>query len=195
MPCAPQALEPQAQEAEVRSSTAAPGQDRKDAARAAQAAQGWLLLAAKDQTRATKEWEELKAALLDCGRTFAVVKMQPEVVWAAAGTKRMEEADAYLAQVLHGGPVFVTLRPHRYYALVPAQTAERYEWKHQERKDAKFLGLGSFVAVPAPDLTEPDGARAYWSVPVGGAGALCSADAVSQLLAHGRYNLARESGR
>lgn len=157
-------------------------------------ARGWLLLSAKRPDVAGREWHELGVALLECGEWFGVVRMQPEVVWAATGTERMTEVDAELARVL-GGPVFMSLYPHRYYALVPTSAADRHEWKDQPRTDAKFLGQGSVVGVPLPGRTTPDGSRPYWCVPVTEPGELCSADAVSRFLAHGRLVLSQRERR
>jgi hypothetical protein len=156
----------------------------------AQAAREWLLLSAEDPRAAVKGWQELGAALLDCGRRFAVIRILPEVVWAAAGTVSMAAVDEELARVLDG-PVIMSLYPHRYYALVPVDAEHHPEWSGRVHDDAKFLSEGAVIAVPLPGRTEPDGARAYWSVPVTEAGKLCSPDVVSRFLAHGREVLAR----
>ncbi|MXM67090.1 hypothetical protein GR925_27590 [Streptomyces sp. HUCO-GS316] len=164
-----------------------------DRGEAAQLARGWLLLSAERPDVAALEWRERGAALLECGREFSVVRMQPEVVWAAVGSQRMADVDAELKRALDG-PVFMSLYPHRYYALVPVNAGLRYEWAVQSRDDARFLGGDSVVAVPLPGRVEPDGARPYWCVPVREPGVVCSSDAVSRFLAHGRFRLAQKRG-
>lgn len=154
-------------------------------------AREWLLLSANNPDAAATGWQELGVALLECGRKFSVVRMKPEVVWAAAGAHSMAQVDACLREILVG-PVFMSMYPHRYYAFVPPAAAGRYEWTDQPRNDARFLGEGTVVAVPLPGRTEPDGARPYWSVPVTEPGRLCSPDAVSRFLAHGRLMLAQK---
>jgi len=175
--------------------------DEEDVAARAQRAhwrtvRGWLLLAAGDPTRAAKEWEKLGATLLACGTEWAVVKIQPEVVWAVAGTKKAADVNAYLAEALGGGPVFVRVYPDCYYALVPVEASQRREWQSEAaRDDATFLGTGSYVGVPEPTRVDAGNARFYWAVPVAEAGRLCSPEAVSQMIARGRYNLAlRDEG-
>lgn len=148
-------------------------------------ARGWMLMAAEDPEEAHRSWQELGVALVACGRKFGVVRMEAELVWAATGKQRMVEVDRALAEAL-AGPVFMSLYPHRYYALVPAAAAHRHEWAVQRHRDARYLGEGSVVGVPLVGLTAPDGARPYWCVPLGAPGDVCSADAVSQFVARGR---------
>jgi hypothetical protein len=156
----------------------------------------WLLRAADDEAAAQKAWVDTGVALLNCGKLFAAVRMEGAVVWAAVGTEDLTEVDRYLAEVLFGCPVFMTFNPHRYYALVPANAAEQYEWvpKRQQLKqrlDTKLLSTGSYITVPMPERsTVPDRSISYWSVPPRRAGELCSPHAVLQLLALGRYRIA-----
>jgi hypothetical protein len=151
-------------------------------------ARGWLLMSAKDPGVAHREWQDLGVALVECGQEFGVVRMEADIVWAATGRRRMVEVDEVLAEVL-GGPVFMSLYPHRYYALVPVEAARRYEWAVQRQRHVRYLGEGSVVGVPLVGLTAPDGSRPYWCVPVGEPGHVCSADAVSAFLARGRQVL------
>ncbi|MDX2820502.1 hypothetical protein PV416_05225 [Streptomyces ipomoeae] len=156
----------------------------------------WLLRAADDEAAAQKAWVNTGVALLNCGTLFATVRMEAAVVWAAAGTDDLAKADRYLAGALFGGPVFMSFRPHRYYALVPVSAAEQYEWvprrqKLDQRLDAKLLSTGSCITVPIPERNAvPDKAISYWSVPPRRDGELCSPHAVLQLLALGRYRIA-----
>jgi len=149
----------------------------------------WLLSSAKDPQAAHQEWQELGVALLECGRKFAAVRMEADIVWAATGRRRMVEIDQVLGEEL-GGPVCMSLYPHRYYALVPTYTAHRHEWAGRHRQEhARYLGEGSVMGVPLIGRTAPDGARPYWCVPVRKPGRLCSPDAVSDFLARGRQAL------
>lgn len=159
-------------------------QDREQSART------WLLLSAPSVDIARREWDLARIALLRCGALFAAVRMSVDLVHAAAGTSDGEKVNEYLADVL-AGPIFLDQHSARYYALVPASTANRQEW-HDRRHapHAECLGRDSYVGVPRPDLDGPDQHFSHWCVPMSGPGDLCGADAVSQLASYGRHVLA-----
>ncbi len=156
-----------------------------------QAARGWLLLSAEHPAQARREWDDSGIALLRCGALFAAVRVSGDLVRAAAGTGNTAKIDAFLAEALQGGPVFMDLYAQRYYVLVPVSAGQRYEWAARRDPEAEFLGRGCFLGVPRPDATEPEGVRSYWCVPMDGPGNLASPDAVSQLLAVARFRRAK----
>ncbi|MEV6164384.1 hypothetical protein AB0L71_21090 [Streptomyces sp. NPDC052052] len=150
----------------------------------------WLLGAAPDLDEARTEWATTGIALLRCGGAFTAVRIQADIVQAAAGTEDPERVDAFLAEALHGGPVFIDRSSRRYYALVPASTSRLPQWAGCAVPGAECLGSGCFLGVPCLQRTEPEESRCYWCVPMSGPGALCSPDAVSQLVAYGRFRRA-----
>lgn len=155
----------------------------------------WLLRAADDEAAAQRSWLATGVALLNCGEHFSAVRINAEVVWAAATTTDLQETDAFLFGALLGGPVFMDPKAHHYYALVSVGAAAQYEWVPRRqaaklRTDARLLAAGSCIGVPIPERTVPDGNQPYWCVPARDAGSLCSAHAVLQLLARGRFAVA-----
>lgn len=153
------------------------------------AAGHWLLAAAEDTRRARNEWADSGIALLRCGTLFTAVRFSAGLVHAAAGAEEPRAVDAYLAEALMGGPVFVDRRWWLYYALVPASSARLPQWE-RPAPDAECLGRNSYLGVPDPVRTDPDAGSSYWCVPMGGPGLLGNPDAVAQLLAYGRHRLA-----
>ncbi|MEU1690399.1 hypothetical protein [Streptomyces hirsutus] len=156
-------------------------------------AENWLLSAALDRARARTDWAEQGVALLRCDGPFNAVKICADLVHAAAGTDVPGEVDAYLAQALHGGPVFYDLIGCEYYVLVPP-SADRREWSVYRQGEAEFLGQDCCMGVPRLTALFPEGARQYWRVPLRGAGELASVDAVTQLIDTGRFHSARAEG-
>ncbi|MBT2395348.1 hypothetical protein [Streptomyces sp. ISL-100] len=144
----------------------------------------WLLTATNDRRTARVERETSGIALLRCGSIFSAIRIPAAVVRAAAGTDDTEAVDAYLCEALQDGPVFADAYSRRYYALVPASTALRWDVPNTE-----CLGVNCFVGVPSPKLTDP-AYPSYWSVPMNGPGALCTPGAVSQLVLYGRFRQA-----
>ncbi|MGW1917062.1 hypothetical protein ACWCQS_41950 [Streptomyces sp. NPDC002076] len=121
--------------------------------------------------------------------------MTADLVHAAADTSDAEKVSEYLAEALFGGPVFLDQHSARYYVLVPASTANRAEWHDRRHAPyAECLGRDSYVGVPRPDIDAPDRHFSYWCVPMGGPGALCDAEAVSQLASYGRHLLVMGEG-
>ncbi|MFJ5726322.1 hypothetical protein [Streptomyces sp. NPDC093149] len=132
------------------------------------AAEHWLLSTVQDRKRVRAEWDERPFALLPCGTLCAAVRIPSTVVQAAAGSDDQEDiCDRYAA---------------RYYALVPASAARRWDVP-----GTVCLGKGSELGVPRPGVTAGDGTRMYWSVPMDSAGVLCPPYAVSQAVMVGRY--------
>ncbi|GGK63639.1 hypothetical protein [Streptomyces flaveus] len=150
----------------------------------------WLLAAAGRHTEARMQWAEHGIALLRCGTLFSAIRIPEVIVHAAAGTEEADKVDAYLAEALLQGPVIRDPRQGRYYALVPASTAAR--WR---APDTDCLGRGWHLGVPRPGVNRdaPDVWCPYWSVPMPSPGELCSAGAVAQLVATGRYRQASEA--
>lgn len=156
-------------------------------------AENWLLSAALDRARARTDWAEQGVALLRCDGPFNVVKICADLVHAAAGTDVPSKADAYLAQTLHGGPVFYDLIGCEYYVLVPPSPGRR-EWSVYRQGEAEFLGRDCCMGVPRVTALLPEGVRQYWRVPLHGTGELASVDAVTQLIDAGRFRRARAEG-
>lgn len=146
----------------------------------------WLLSAAPDIREARNQWVTKGIALLRCGVVFAAVRIQAEIVQAAAGTEDPKHTDAYLQEALQGGPVFIDTSSQRYYALVPASTTRMPQWATAV-PGAECLGPGCFLGVPSPQRTDPSSSRSYWCVPMDGPGVLCSPDAVALLVAYGNH--------
>ncbi|MFJ1695632.1 hypothetical protein ACIOHC_10855 [Streptomyces sp. NPDC088252] len=149
------------------------------------AVEHWLLSTVPDRNRVRAEWEGRPFALLPCGALFAAVRIPSSVVRAAAGSDDQEDVDRFLAEALMDGPVICDRYAARYYALVPASAARRWDVP-----DTVCLGKGSELGVPRPGVTAGDGARVYWSVPMDSAGVLCPPAAVSQAVMVGRYRSA-----
>ncbi|MFB7552966.1 hypothetical protein [Streptomyces sp. NPDC056154] len=108
----------------------------------------------QDRKRVRAEWDERPFALLPCGALFAAVRIPSTVVQAAAGSDDQEDVDHYLAEALMEGPVICDRYAARYYALVPASTARRWDVP-----DTVCLGKGSELGVPRPGVTAGDGTR------------------------------------
>ncbi|MEV7959072.1 hypothetical protein [Streptomyces sp. NPDC088141] len=145
----------------------------------------WLLSAAPDMREARDQWVSKGIALLRCGAVFTAVRIQADIVQAAAGTEDPERTDAYLREALQG-PVFIDTSSQRYYVLVPASTSRMPQWAGAV-PGAECLGSGCFLGVPSPQRTEPDLYRSYWCVSMDGPGALCSPGAVALLVAYGSH--------
>lgn len=157
----------------------------------------WLLRAADDEGAARKAWLNTGVALLNCGEVVAAVRIDAEVVWAAAGTQDLAEVDAFLFGALCGGPVFMDPKAHHYYALVSPLRAAGYVWSPRRPlpprgPDARLLSGGSYIGVPMPERIVPDGHLPYWCVPAGEVRTLCSPHAVLQLLSRGRFAVAQQ---
>jgi len=157
-----------------------------------QAVRSWLLLAAEGLDTTGLSWQKAGITLLRCGVLFAAVRMEAELVRAAAGSDDHKAVNAFLDNALHGGPVFIDQHSARYYALVPASAAQRREWcERRHAPAAELLGHDSLLGVPRPEFTSPDEHFSYWCVPMDGPGDLCPVEAVSQLVTYGRYRLAQ----
>lgn len=98
----------------------------------------WLLSSAEDRAQARAEWDETGLALLRCGGLFTAVRIEADLVHAAAGTIESAAVDAYLDAALLGGPAFADRGSGRFYVLVPPSAARRLEWVQ-----------GGSVAMPA----------------------------------------------
>jgi hypothetical protein len=131
----------------------------------------WLLTAAPDIGRARWEWEEHGIALLACGGVFAAVRLDGDLVRAAARAAGQEDVDAFLVEAVDG-PLFRDCRGDRFYALVPSSAARR--WNGREFPGTDALGRDTFVGVPDVSATEPVTALScYWVVLMDSPGVLC----------------------
>ncbi|MFH0516312.1 hypothetical protein ACHBTE_03950 [Streptomyces sp. M41] len=152
------------------------------------AAGHWFLSAAEDTQRARREWTENGITLLPCGTLFTAVRLTAGLVHAAADSDDLWDVDAYLGQALLGGPVFADTRWHLYYALVPEGADRLPSWSYRT-EDAECLGSNAYLGVPDPTRTDPGVGFSYWCGPSHNPEALCSLDAVAQLLKDGRCRL------
>ncbi|MDX3237190.1 hypothetical protein PV392_16230 [Streptomyces sp. ME03-5709C] len=150
----------------------------------------WLASAALNPQKAREEWDERDFALLSCGTLFSAVRIPGEVVHAAAGTHDPQGVGEYLADALGEGPVIVDPVSQRYYALVPASVALRWNVA-----STVCLGRGSCVGVPHPRCTVPRHGRSYWSVPMDSAGMLCAPGDVALVARVGRSRQAAEAAQ
>ncbi|MFE6494853.1 hypothetical protein [Streptomyces sp. NPDC057748] len=158
------------------------------------AVERWFSSTVPDRSRVREEWEKHAIALLPCGALFAAVRIPSFLGQAAAGTDEQAAVDRYLAEALMG-PVICDRHAGQYYALVPASTARRWGVP-----GSVCLGVGQDLGAPRPGLLFEEGARVYWSVPMGSAGELCSPGAVAQMVMAGRSMgggpwIGRSSGR
>jgi len=158
------------------------------------AASHWLLAAHPNPRQAQREWTDKKLALLPLGTLFSAVRIPQTLVFAIAGRVSHEEADAFLADALNGGPVICDPKGHRYYALVPGSmpakwTAAADEWM---QLGVECLGHGTYLGVPRVDAVDlnPETWASYWSVPMPSAAELCFPLTVARLIAAGKRCLA-----
>ncbi|PWI06567.1 hypothetical protein DIZ27_32940 [Streptomyces sp. NWU339] len=159
------------------------------------AVRSWLMLSATDYERVRGDWDVSGVALLRCGALFAAVRIQTELIHAAADSDEPKTVNAFLAEALYGGPVFVDQHSRHYYALVPTSTPKRREWQDRRYPGAECLGHGTYLGVPRPEFTNDGWSFSYWCVPMDGPGALCGPDAVSQLVAYARHRMVLEEAR
>ncbi|MDX2817483.1 hypothetical protein PV410_33960 [Streptomyces sp. PA03-5A] len=151
------------------------GQDRRTAVG------HWLQAAALNPQQAREEWAERGFTLLECGTLFSAVRIPADLVHAAAETSDPQAVSSYLTSVLGGGPVIVDPVSQRYYALVPASTALRWNVA-----DTLCLGRASCLGVPSPERTEHRPGRSRWAVPMDSPGDLCVPGEVANLVKCGR---------
>ncbi|MGF1342966.1 hypothetical protein ACQSMD_23130 [Streptomyces flavovirens] len=153
------------------------------------AVEDWLLSAHSSPSLAREEWQEHKIALFPLGTLFSAVRIPGHLVSAAARTADLQEIDAFLDEVLSGGPVVCDAYGLRYYALVPGRVPRTWqaaadEWRTQ---DVDCLGCGTYLGVPRLDIVDhyARGGRSYWAVPMPSAGVLCAPLSVARLIAAG----------
>jgi hypothetical protein len=158
------------------------------------ATEHWLLSTHPVPAQARKEWSEPgKVALLPLGTLFSAVRLPGRLVLAVAGTLVPTDVDAFLNEVLDGGPVICDVHGPRYYALVPGSMPEKW---HRAVDDWRPLGVdclgrGTYLGVPRVDAVEfdPQAAASYWSVPMSSAAMLCTPLNVARLIAAGQRAL------
>lgn len=141
----------------------------------------WLLKAAPDVQQARWEWSEGGLTFLRCGELLTAVRLPGDLVQAASASSDPAEVNAYLAEVLSGGPVIASRG--RYYPLVPPSTG--VTWEHQA---AECLAWGTWLGVPPVTETHCQDVG-YWAVPMSTPGKLCDADAVLQLVQLAQHRL------
>ncbi|WP_051754277.1 hypothetical protein [Streptomyces achromogenes] len=154
------------------------------------AVEHWLLTSVPSAEEARTSWDRFGVALLHCGVVFTTVRMNGDLVHAAADSSDPHTVSAYLTQALAGGPVVVDTHGHkRYYALVPVSTIDRPEWADDRHAPVADCMTNGFVGIPRPGITEPDDCFTYWCVPMDRPGVLCAPEAVSELVSYGMLRL------
>ncbi|MEU1252672.1 hypothetical protein ACWHLZ_01705 [Streptomyces chartreusis] len=148
----------------------------------------WLLSVARDPRQAGWEWREGGLTFLRCGPLFTAIRFPAHLVRAAARSSEPAVVDAYLAEVLDGGPVIGANGLTCYYALVPPSASLR--WKHP---DVECLAWGTWLGVPPIRQTDHGSPEGYWVVPMSGPGDLCNVDAVEAVRQRGHERLGEES--
>ncbi|WP_405856098.1 hypothetical protein OG407_07155 [Streptomyces sp. NBC_01515] len=136
------------------------------------------------------EWQEQSLAMLPLGTLFAAVRLPVALVGAAAflrGTPDLAQVDAFLDEVLDGGPVICDPQGRRCYALVPASMPESYKQAAEDWRPlgVEILGRGTYLGVPPVHLVEFDkeACVSYWSVPMQSPAMLCTPLNVARLIA------------
>jgi len=159
----------------------------------------WLLSTLPTPGPARREWTDNGVALLPLGTLFSAVRLPGHLVLAVADEREMPstDVDAFLAEVLNGGPVICDPQGRRYYALVPASMPVTWHQAADEWRaalDVDCLGRGTYLGVPKVDTVElnPQAWSSYWSVPMSSAAMLCAPLAVARLIAAGRHELPGE---
>lgn len=160
------------------------------------ATEHWLLAGSPNRDRTRMEWQDQGVALLPLGVRFAAVRLPRPLVLAAARLPwDPPRVDAFLDEVLDGGPVISDPHSHRYYALVPASVPATWRQAVDDWRsfDVDCLGRESYLGIPRVDIVDCDAPCAsYWSVPMSSAGVLCAPLNVARLIAVGRHRLADE---
>ncbi|MEU9654180.1 hypothetical protein AB0E00_35530 [Streptomyces sp. NPDC048110] len=164
------------------------------------ATEHWLLSTLADQgrARARMEWQEHGVAFLPLGTLFSAVRLPQRLVLAVAGERKPSaDVDAFLGEVLDGGPVISDPPNRRYYALVPATMPTTWheavdDWRVM---DVDCLGRDTYLGVPRIDLTESDRATyaTYWSVPMPSMATLCAPISVARFIAAGKFQLDKQN--
>lgn len=163
------------------------------------ATEHWLLSTHPAPEQARQEWSELgKVALLPLGTLFSAVRLPGRLVLAVAGGNApSRDVDAFLNEVLEGGPVICDPHGLRYYALVPGSMPEKWHQAADEWRPlgVDCLGRSTYLGVPKVDVVDfnPRASASYWSVPMESAAMLCTPLNVARLIAAGAHVLARET--
>lgn len=163
------------------------------------ATEQWLLstLDEEGRRRSRTEWARGSMPLLPLGTLFSAVRLPGRLVHALADPTEPADADAFLNQVLDGGPVICDPNGLRYYALVPASMPDKWSEaaKDWRKLGVSMLGRGTVMGVPAVDALDfdPRTHSSYWSVSMSSAAMLCTPRDVARLIAAASRQLAVEA--
>ncbi|SEO55272.1 hypothetical protein [Actinacidiphila rubida] len=147
----------------------------------------WLLTAVTSPARTREHWAAGQVALMPCGDLFGAVRLDVDLLHAAAGTAEWPDVGDYMRRELGGGPVLAHPRSRHLYALISPAATRR--WK--DDGGAEALGGGTYLGVPSPERIEPEGLHAYWLVPLRRPGALVGTTALTRFLTDARSAQAR----
>jgi len=157
----------------------------------------WLLSTHPAPAEARREWAENKVVLLPLGTLCSAVRLPARLVHAVADCGDPVDVDAFLDEVLDGGPVVCDPRGPRYYALVPGSMPTTWRDAAEEwgRLGVDCLGPGAYLGVPKVDVVEfdPRTFASYWAVPMPSAGMLCAPLKVARLIAAGKRVLEEDA--
>jgi hypothetical protein len=156
----------------------------------------WLLSAHPVPAQARQEWIDSRVALLPPGTLCSAVRLPAHLVHAVASSSNPADVDAFLDEVLGGGPVICDPRGPRYYALVPGSMPTAWHDAAEEWRPlgVECLGRGTYLGVPRVDIVEfdPQTFVSYWAVPMPSAAVLCTPLKVARLISAGKRALAEE---
>lgn len=162
------------------------------------AVEHWLLSPLKYRDHARQEWQAHGVTLLPLGGLFSAVRLPQRLVLAVAGGNGPSAAvDAFLGEVLAGGPVICDPHGRRYYALAPASMPVTWHQAADDWRvtDVDCLGRDAYLGVPRVDLTTFDRHTyaSYWSVPMPSMATLCAPLAIARLITAGHHELKRQA--
>lgn len=157
------------------------------------AAGHWLLSASPDLKQSRADWRDKGATWLQPGVLFGAVIVPERLVHGALGLDGPDACARPLAEHLEGGPLFyspgVFGQEGSYTALVSASIA--MSWRTRGSMGHHYRAA---ILIPSPHVTEPDGERPWWVVPLDGPGVLCRAQPLSSLIIVGRRATGRPGG-
>ncbi|WP_328951330.1 hypothetical protein OG778_30260 [Streptomyces sp. NBC_00184] len=157
------------------------------------AAGHWLLSASSDMRQSRADWRNKGAAWLQPGMLFGAVVVPEGLVHDALGLDGPDGCARPLAEHLEGGPLFYSPggfgQQGSYTALVSASIA--MSWRTRGSLGHHYRAA---ILIPSPHVTEPDGDRPWWVVPLDGPGVLCRATPLSALVMAGRRARDRPGG-
>lgn len=144
----------------------------------------WLLRAADKPDEAWRDWSGPGVTLLRCDRSFAAVRIPPQLVHAALGTTDPAAIAEALACDLGGPVIHDGHATSNYYALI--QWHAGMVWDGED--DTPCLARDHYLGVPHLNRTAPPGP--HWVVSPRHDEQLCRLSTVRVFIARARKKLA-----